>query len=120
MLQRQCRDFEVVVGVDQGRHLTLYRVDVDSKFGVMDEKLNLRSEDLFVIRRDIEVYVVETFVKRHGREHPDQSQTVVAVRMADEDVPHLAVMEFVLDELPLRAFAAVNHVQRPLTVHNLR
>ena len=45
---------------------------------------------------------------------------MVAVRVTDEDVLHLTVVEFVFDELSLRAFAAVNHVQRPLTAHNLR
>ena len=40
--------------------------------------------------------------------------------MADEDVPHLAVVKFVFDKLSLSAFSAVNHVQRPLTAHNLR
>lgn len=45
---------------------------------------------------------------------------MVAVCVADEDVPHLAVVELVLDELPLRTFAAVNHIQRPLTADNLR
>ena len=34
-----------------------------AEFGVMDEKLDLRFEDLFEIRWNIEVYVVVTFVK---------------------------------------------------------
>ena len=67
MFQRQRCDFEVFVGVNQGRHLTVYRMNVDAKVGVMDKKLDLRFEDLFEIRWDIEVYVVGTFVKRHRR-----------------------------------------------------
>ena len=45
---------------------------------------------------------------------------MVAVRVADEDIPHLTVVEFVLAELPLRTFAAVDHVELPQTADNLR
>ena len=45
---------------------------------------------------------------------------MIAVRMADEDVLHLAVVELVSEELPLCAFATVNHVEFSQTADNLR
>lgn len=120
VLQRKGRHIKMLVRENQGWLLTVNRVDVDAEFGVGDEEVDLRLEDIHEIGGYMEVDVGGAFVERQRRKQSDQPETVVAVGMADEDMLQLSRVKAVSNELRLRTLAAVDHVQLAETADNLR
>lgn len=68
----------------------------------------------------MEVEVVAAVVEREGGKQSGQSEAVIAVGVADEDVVELPGVDLVSDQLHLRAFPAVDHIGNPLQADNLR
>ena len=120
VFQWESRHVEVLVRENQRRLLKVNRVNADVEFGVGDEKVDLRLEDVHEIGRHVEVDVGGAFVERQRREQSDQPEAVVAMGVADEDVLQLSGVESVAQELCLRALAAVDHVQFAAVAENLR
>ena len=120
VVERKRGDFYVVILENLGWLWAADGVDADVEVPVLHEEVDLRLEYRFQIGRYVEVEVVAAAVERQGREQAHQSQTVVAVGVADEDVVELPGMDFVSYQLHLRALPAVDQVGSPLDADYLR
>ena len=109
-----------VVLEDYGRLLTADGVDADVEVPVLHEEVDLRLQNRLQIRRYVEVDVIAAVVKCEGREQTHQSEAVVAMGVADEDVLQLPSVNLVSNQLHLRALPAVDHVGNPLNADHLR
>ena len=68
----------------------------------------------------MKVEVVAAVVECEGREQSHQSEAVVAMGVADEDVVELPGVDLVSYQLHLRAFPTVDHIGNPLDADHLR
>ena len=120
VVERERGDFHVVVLENLGWLLAADGVDADVEIPVLHEEVDLRLQHRLQVRRHVEVEVVAAVVERERREQSHQSEAVIAVGVADEDVVELPGVDLVSDQLHLRAFPAVDHIGDPLQADNLR
>lgn len=120
VVERERGDFHVVVLENLGWLWAADGVDADVEIPVLHEEVDLRLQHRLQVRRHVEVEVVAAVVEREGGKQSGQSEAVIAVGVADEDVVDLPGVDLVSDQLHLRAFPAVDHIGDPLQADNLR